>query len=295
MAACFKTTEHTCVMDKKNWFTEVCEESGSAFSLQISEKLHEEQTDFQKIEVYKTEQFGHLMVIDGFIMLSQRDNFLYHEMMAHPVLYTHKNPKRIVVIGGGDCGTLSEALKHPGVEYVLQVEIDERVTRLSETYFPELTQSNNDPRAEFFFGDGIKWMEDAADNSIDVIIIDSTDPIGPAEGLFRAPFYRQCRRVLGQHGLLVQQSESPLIHQDLLVSMRSEMHAAGFAQQQTLCYPQPVYPSGWWSATIAGQNSLTRFRLDDINAKPFTTHYYNAEIHQAALATPEFLKQHFRP
>ena len=123
-------------LDDANWFTEVCDEGGTAFSLRIREKLHEEQSDYQHIAIYETETYGRLMVIDGFIMLTDRDNFLYHEMMSHPALYTHPAPRRVLIIGGGDCGTLREVLKHPEVERADQVEIDERVTRLAEEYFP---------------------------------------------------------------------------------------------------------------------------------------------------------------
>ena len=273
----------------QNWFTEVCDECGTAFSLKIKGKLHEEQTEYQKIEIYDTEKFGKLMTIDGFVMLTSRDNFLYHEMMSHPALFTHAAPKRVVIIGGGDCGTLREVLRHPGVEEAWQVEIDERVTRLSEQYFPELCDSNDDPRARFFFGDGVKWMQEQAEGSVDVIIVDSTDPIGPAEGLFAEPFYRDCLRALGDNGVLVQQSESPLLHLELLKKMRGGMLAAGFSGVKTLPFPQPVYPSGWWSATLAAKGGeLGEFREEDARAKGFETVYYNADMHRGALAQPEF-------
>ena len=165
--------------EPENWFTEVCEEGGSAFSLHIKERLHSEKTAFQTIDIYRTSEFGNLMVIDGFVMLSARDNFFYHEMMSHPALFTHDDPGNIVIVGGGDCGTLREVLRHESVSHALQVEIDERVTRLSEQFFPELCEANEDARAEFLFGDGIKWMAEAQDGSVDVIIVDSTDPIGP--------------------------------------------------------------------------------------------------------------------
>jgi spermidine synthase len=212
------------------WFTEICKESGSAISFEIRAKLHQEQSPFQRIEIYATTQFGNLMVIDGFVMLTTRDNFLYHEMMSHPALFTHPNPKRVVIIGGGDCGTLREVLKHPGVEHALQVDIDDRVTRLGDQYFPELCESNGDPRAELVFGDGIQWMKDAAPGSVDVIIVDSTDPIGPAEGLFTEAFFRDCHRALGEHGVMVQQSESPLLHyQSIIQPLHRAMGAAGFS------------------------------------------------------------------
>ena len=262
-----------------------------AFSLKIQGLLHSEHTAFQTIEIYQTESFGRLMVIDGYIMLSERDNFFYHEMLTHPVLFTHPDPRRVLIIGGGDCGTLRETLKHPGVETVRQVEIDERVTRLAEEFFPELCSANLDPRAHFHFGDGIRWVEEAGANSYDVMIIDSTDPIGPAKGLFSEDFYRSCRHALGQTGLMVQQSESPLLHLDLIHSMHQAMRNAGFSQRHTLYFPQCVYPSGWWTATMAGSlQTLENFRNAAAEARPFPTRYYNPPIHQAALATPEFLR-----
>ena len=274
------------------WFTEVCEDAGSAFSLRIKEKLHEEKTEFQLIEIYDTQTYGKLMVIDGFVMLTSRDNFIYHEMLSHPALFTHPDPVDVLVIGGGDCGTLKEVLKHSGVRRVQQVEIDERVTRISEQYFPELCSSNNDGRAEFIFEDAIQWVKDSADNSYDVIIVDSTDPIGPAEGLFSTDFYCDCRRVLRSEGILVQQSESPLIHEKILTSMHASMHEAGFIATQSLLFPQSVYPSGWWSATMASNNVLSEFREEDAVQKSFATHYYNCDGHRAAMSYPEFFKKY---
>lgn len=278
-----------------NWFSEINEEGGIAFSLQVSEKLHEEQTPYQKIEIYETKKFGTLMVIDGFIMLSDRDNFLYHEMMSHPVLYTHANPENVLIIGGGDCGTLREVLRHKTVKQAWQVEIDERVTRLAEEYFPELCSANNDSRAKLLFEDGIKWVENAPSQSLDIIIIDSTDPIGPAEGLFSAPFYKQCHRALKPSGILVQQSESPLIHMRILKEMYQAMDQSGFADVKTLSFPQTVYPSGWWSATMACKDkAIAGFREQDALKKPFETQYYNTQIHRACFAMPEFFVRQIR-
>jgi len=272
-----------------DWFTERCPAGGSAFALQLKDKLHDETTPFQRVEIYSTTHFGNLMVIDGFVMLTSRDNFLYHEMMAHPALFTHPDPQRVVIIGGGDCGTLHEVLKHPGVKHVVQVEIDERVTRLSEKYFPELCESNHDPRVTFDFGDGIQRMKDAPAGSADVIIVDSTDPIGPAKGLFSEPFYRDCYNALGADGLIIQQSESPLLHYDsIIIPMHKAMRAAGFSDSISLQFPQPCYPSGWWTATLAGKKDVRNFRKKGAQQKAFPTRYYNAAIHQGALAQPEF-------
>jgi len=279
-------------LDDKTWFTECSEEQGIAFSLSINGKLHEEQSPYQKIEIYDTRKFGNLMVIDGFIMLTQRDNFVYHEMISHPALFTHPDPKKVLIIGGGDCGTLREVLKHPGIEKVQQIDIDERVTRLAEQYFPELCESNDDSRAELMFIDGIKWVADAPDNYYDVIIIDSTDPIGPAEGLFAKSFYQDCWRALGENGLIIQQSESPLLHMNILSKMYTDMKGAGFIDSLTFFFPQCVYPSGWWSTTMASKdNALVNFREADAEAKLFNTRYYNASVHRGAMCAPSFFYQ----
>ena len=280
-------------MNPSQWFTEQVPAAGSAFSLKIKQKVHEEQSEFQHLEIYETETFGNLMVIDGCTMVSTRDNFFYHEMMSHPALYTHPNPKRVWIIGGGDCGTLREVLKHPSVEQAVQIDIDERVTRLAEIYFPELCESNNDPRADLKFIDGIKWVKDAAPNSVDIIIVDSTDPIGPALGLFSEDFYRDCFNCLSENGMIVQQSESALFNMKLIGEMRNAMSTSGFGHLQTLFFPQCLYPSGWWSATIAGKADLSSFREQDSVNKPFETVYYNVDIHKASLAQPEFFKKAF--
>lgn len=273
----------------QTWVTEAIDATGTAFALK-GKKLHEEQTPYQKIEIFETETFGYLMTIDGCTMVSTRDNFLYHEMMSHPALNSHPKPETVVIVGGGDCGTLREVLKHGEVKSATQVEIDERVTRLSEQYFPELCDKNGDPRATLFFGDGIQWMKDAAPGSIDVIIIDSTDPVGPAEGLFGKKFYLDCIKALKPNGMLVQQSESPLLHLELIKEMHTAMKEAGFAETTLLHFPQVIYPSGWWSGSIAlKQKGSLVSRLEQADA--LDTQFYNRETHGAAFALPSFVKK----
>jgi spermidine synthase len=212
-------------------------------------------------------------------------------MMSHPALFTHPDPKRVLIIGGGDCGTLHEVLKHKSVELAEQVELDERVTRVAEKFFPELCESNNDPRAKLHFTDGIKWVADAKPGTYDVIIVDSTDPVGPAAGLFSETFYKNCLKALRPNGVVVGQSESPLFHADLIRSVQKSFRVAGFRDVATLFFPQCTYPSGWWSATMACKDgTVAQFRAKDSAAKGFATRYYNHEIHAAALARPEFLR-----
>lgn len=279
------------------WFTEHNHPFGQennpfgAFSIKVTEKLHEEQTEFQLIEIYQTEFFGKLMVFDGYIMLTERDNYLYHEMIVHPALFTHPNPKNVVIIGGGDCGTLKEVARHPNIQTITQIEIDQRVTELSQQFFPELCEANNDPRVELVFDDGIAWINSAEDNSIDIIIIDSTDPIGAAIGLFTPEFYADCIKKLSDSGLLVQQSESPFYNLDFIQKIQKDLKAIGFNDVRALSFPQPTYPSGYWTATMACKNLVTtEYRIEAAINKAFPTKYYNADIHQAALAQPEFMK-----
>jgi spermidine synthase len=270
-----------------SWFTEACDECGTAFSLHQAHKIHDEQSDFQHIEVYETAKFGKLMVIDGYVMLTTLDNFIYHEMMSHPALFTATDPKHVLIIGGGDSGTLREVLKHAAVQHAVQVDIDERVTRVSEMFFPELCEANADPRAELLFEDGIKYVADAADSSFDVVIIDSTDPIGQAARLFSTEFYTDCQRILRDGGVMVAQSESPLCHLPLIKSMRGNMRDAGFSAVQTLHFPQPCYPTGWWSCTLAGKGiALDAFRYEAAAQRAFTTRYYSADGHRGAANLP---------
>ncbi len=275
----------------ENWYTEVWAGQGSALSLKIKAKLHDEQSPYQRIEVYETEAFGRLMTLDGLVMVTDRDNFIYHEMLVHPALFTHPQPKRVLIVGGGDCGSLREVLKHDIVELAEQVELDERVTRVAEKYFPALCEANGDPRARFHFTDGIRWVAET-DARYDVIIVDSTDPVGPAAGLYSEAFYRHCYKRLGPRGIVVAQSESPLFHSGLIRAMHERMRAAGFLDVATLHFPQCTYPSGWWSATLACKDAaLSGFREEAAVAKRFATRYYNRGVHSAALAAPEFLFQ----
>ena len=272
-----------------SWFSEPFDVTGTAFSLKIKAKLHEEQTPFQHIEIYETDSYGRLMVFDGCVMLTTLDNFIYHEMMSHPALQSHPDPQNVLIIGGGDCGTLHEVLKHPSVQRCIQVDIDERVTRVSEEFFPELCSSNNDPRADLLFDDGIKYVADCADEQFDVVIIDSTDPVGQAARLFGTEFYSDCHRITRNGGLLVAQSESPLKQLDLIKSMSNNMKLACYSSTHTFEFPQSCYPTGWWSCTMAGkENNFENIRPMD---SAVTTKYYTTESHRGGLTLRPFIKQ----
>ena len=268
-------------------------DQGSCFGVAVKKRLHHEQSQFQLVEVFDSEHFGRVMTLDGLMMVSDRENFIYHEMLTHPTLLAHPAPKRVGIIGGGDCGTLREVLRHQAVESATQVEIDEAVTRAAEQWFPQLCEANSDPRASLLFDDGIAWIENLPDNSLDVLIVDSTDPVGPAAALFGEAFFSHCRRVLGNSGFLVQQSESPLYHPDLIINMKNRLAAGGFAAQHLMLFAQPVYPSGWWSAIVGGpQGSFVPVRQEPGLLE--TCRYYSSDIHQAAQVLPAWLDRRWQ-
>lgn len=274
------------------WITEAHGESGSAFSLKQVALLHEEQSRFQKIEVFQTAAWGNLMLLDGCTMVSARDSFIYHEMMTHPALYSHPAPERVAIIGGGDCGALREVLRHREVKCVTQIDIDERVTRVAQKYFPELFEAQHDPRAELLFADGFAWIEATDADSLDIIIVDSTDPVGPGEVLFTAKFYEACINALHDGGILIQQSESPLLHMLTIERMYENLYAAGCVDVKTLFFPLPIYPSGWWSATLGRKGlPIDGVRRPMPGEQAVAMRYYNADIHRSAFAAPEFFKQ----
>jgi spermidine synthase len=284
-----RPARESAAMTAATWMHECFDPTGSAVGFRVTGKCDEVQSPFQKIEIFDSTDWGRLMLIDGALMLTARDNFLYHEMITHPALFTHAAPRDVVIIGGGDCGTLSEVLKHPGVASVVQCDIDEQVTRMAEKWFPELCERNHDPRATLLFDDGVAYMRQREDASVDVVIVDSTDPIGPAEGLFNQAFYAECLRALRPGGVLVQQSESPLMLLELIRDMRRAMRGAGFDRLQTLPFPQPCYPTGWWSVTLARKGHDFGFREADARAHSFATKYYSADIHRGAQSLPPFV------
>ncbi len=276
------------------WFSEEWAGEGSGISFRVRSKLADVQSEFQRIEVFETERFGTLLTLDGLVMVTSRDNFLYHEMLVHPALYAHPAPRDVLIIGGGDCGSLQQVLRHPEVERVTQVEIDEQVTRVCERFFPELCADNGDPRATLHFKDGIDWVRSAAPGSYDVILVDGSDPLGPAAVLFAEEFYAACFAALRPGGILAGQTESPLFHLDLLTHVHRTAQAVGFADCQTLFFPQCVYPSGWWTASLARKGEPLELPPSSRFGEMPVMQYYTPQVHQAAFAAPAFFLRALR-
>ncbi|MFW6347208.1 MAG: polyamine aminopropyltransferase [Cyclonatronaceae bacterium] len=266
----------------------------------IKRQLFHEVTPYQTVEVFETDTWGNLMTIDGMVMLSEKDEFVYHEMMAHLPLLTHPKPENVLIIGGGDGGTAREVLRHESVKNVDMVEIDEAVVRASKLHMPEVGDFGN-PKLNVIYENGLTFV-DGPENTYDVIIIDGSDPVGPAVDLFKKEFYENCRRCLTENGVLISQTESPFVpayHE----SIRSVQRAINdlFPVARLLLTYIPLYPSGMWSMSIASKqrDPLSEEVLREIAERSASFQqklkYYNKEMHAAAFALPGFVKQIIEP
>lgn len=258
-------------------------------SCRIKETLYTGKSDFQEIIVVDSYQFGRMLVLDGVYQTSIAEEFTYHEMIAHVPLYTHPNPKKVLVIGGGDGGTVREVLKHSSVEYVKMVEIDGAVVDVAKKYLPEISKAliENPPQLDLTIGDGIAHMA-SVENEYDVIIVDCSDPIGPGEGLFSYDFYKNVYKALKADGLFVQQTESPIYHQPLIKRLTKDIKSL-FPITKFYLSHIPIYPGGMHSFTMGSKkyNPLEA----DVELLPSGLRYYNEEIHKACFALPNFVKE----
>ena len=275
------------------WFTER-QTTDLALSLRVIRTLCRETTPYQELLVAETASFGRLLSLGGTIQLTERDEFFYHEMLAHVPLAAHPAPHRVLVIGGGDGGTVREVLRHEGIERVDLVEIDEAVVRAGRTYFPGLASGLDDPRVRVHYEDGIAFVARAAEASYDVVLVDSTDPVGPAVGLFRAAFFRSVARALGPDGIVAAQSESPLLHGDLIAETAGQMRQALDRVALYLC-PVPTYPSGQWSFLIGARAGGPALSDPRPGLSLPGTRYYTAGVHRAAFELPPYAAAHVEP
>lgn len=270
------------------WFYEHYDEKAS-LGLKVRRKLHEEQSKFQKIEVFETEFFGNLLTLDGLVMLSEKDEFVYHEMITHMPLCTHPRPERVLVVGGGDGGAIREILRHDTVKEAVLCEIDERVTRVCEKFFPSTTTGLNDPRVQCHFDDGFAFMQ-RHENYFDVIITDSSDPVGPGVALFKEDYYRLVKKALRPGGIMVSQSESPWFYEETMGSMTAAMGQV-FRNVQTYIALIPLYPSGFWTISFASDDHrLEKFDAARSAKIAANSRYYNPDIHRGATALPNFVR-----
>jgi spermidine synthase len=250
--------------------------------------LHQEITPFQKLDVVETVELGKALILDGALQISERDEFIYHEMIAHIPMLSHPNPERVLIIGGGDGGALREVVRHPELCKVDMVEIDEQVVKASKRFFPQVASAFTDKRLTLYIEDGLEFAR-GQHGPYDVIIVDSSDPVGPAEKLFTEDFYRNLSNLLDDEGMLVVQSESPLFYEEYFKNAYKNMQSV-FPIAQVYTASIPTYVSGPWTFTVGSKKHRADIIADN-RVVPASLKYYNKEIHQAAFALPEFIRQ----
>ncbi len=265
-----------------HWYTETYD-ARSRYSLAVTRTLHSSKSEFQTIEMFETKLMGKTLALDGLFQTSEGDEFFYHEMITHPALCTVANIENVLVIGGGDGGTVREVLRHPAVKKCTMVEVDAEVIRVCKEHIPQFG-AWDDPRLELRIEDGIEFVKRSAPASFDVVILDNSDPVGPSEGLFGSPFYQNVKKVLAPGGAFVVQSESPILMADLFDSIQLELRKQ-FSDVHPLFAPVPIYGASLWSWTIAAESFEPQKPIEErVEAISGGTRYYNRAIHSGAFA-----------
>ena len=273
------------------WYTEE-HTKNVRFSIKIKEQLLSAQSEFQQIDVFDSPEFGRFFTLDGLVMLTEKDEFIYHDMIVHVPMAVNPDIKNVLVIGAGDGGTARELTRYPSVENIDLVEIDKMVVDICQKYLPKTASQLTDPRVHLYFEDGLRFVRSRV-AEYDLIIVDSTDPFGPGEGLFTKEFYGNCHKALSEDGILVNQHESPYYD-----SYAQSMQAAH--QKIRAFFPVcsvyqahiPTYPSGHWLFGFASKkyHPLKDLRAQKWNALGLETKYYNTDLHKGCFALPSYVK-----
>ena len=274
------------------WYTEKHSDN-VGITMKIIKTLFSGKSDFQQLDIVETLEFGRMMLLDGLVMVTERDEFIYHDMITHPALFTHPNPKKVLVIGGGDGGSIREIMKHPEVELAVLCEIDGLVIEKSVEFLPSMAAEidGNNPRVKLHVDDGLAYINDHQ-NEFDIILVDSTDPIGPAVGLFEEKFYQLVFSALKDDGIMIAQSESPFYHAEIQKNMYQNLRAVFPIVEMYQAFI-PTYPSGFWSFAFASKkyHPITDFDHDRAVKRKFHTRYYNEDLHRGAFMLPTFARE----
>lgn len=272
-------------MDMELWYTEK-QTKNHGITTKIRKTLYHDKSDFQSLDVIDTVQFGKMLVLDGMVMTTDQDEFVYHEMISHVAMNTHPDPKEVLVVGGGDGGVVREVLRHPSVIKVVLAEIDGKVIEASKKYFPQIAGKLDDKRVDVQVTDGILHIQQNP-GKYDVIIVDSTEPVGPAEGLFQKPFYEGIYGALKEDGIMVAQTESPWFNRELIRQVFRDISDT-FPIARLYTASIPTYPSGLWSFTI-GSKKYDPLHVDTSSLQPMNTRYYRPEMHRSLFDLPRFV------
>lgn len=279
--------------DLEAWFEEK-QENFLGIRYRVDKVLYSQQTPFQRVDVIENSNFGPILINDGLVNVTLKDEFVYHEMITHVAAYSHPKPKRALVIGGGDGGTARELARHKSIESIQVIEIDEGVVNACKEFLPQCAVGFDHPKVNLTIGDGIKFVEQAKkDNQkYDIIIVDSTDPIGPGEGLFNRSFYENVAQLCDDNTIVISQAEGPWfnekVQRELLAILREIFNIT-----QIYNYHNISYPTGTWSFSFASQSvhPLRNMDLERIKSDDFEFNYYSSEIHRSAFALPSFMKK----
>ena len=277
------------------WYTEK-HTADVYFSIRVDRQLCSVQSEYQRIDVFESKEFGRFMTMDGYMMLTEKDEFIYHEMITHVPMAVHPNPRQILVIGGGDGGAVRELLHYPSVESVDLVEIAPMAVEISRKYLPFTACRLSDPKVRIFHEDGVQFVRGRED-AYDVIIVDSTDPFGPGEGLFTGEFYGSCFKALRKDGIMVNQHESPFYPDDAAAMQRSHKGIAkSFPISRVYQAHIPTYSSGHWLFGFASKkyHPTEDLRRETWSALDIPTKYYNLNLHVGSFCLPNYVERLLR-
>jgi len=266
------------------WFTEI-DRDNLKINYRIKEVVYSETSPFQHIMILDSYDFGPMLVLDGAIQSTALDGYIYNEMITHIPLNIHPNPKNVLIIGGGDCGAAREVAKYPGIQRIDMVEIDEMVVKASKKYLKEVSGDLSDPRVNFIFKDGTAFVKEKRDYLYDVIIVDSSDPVGPAVKLFELEFYKDLYNNLHEDGLMVCQSESPFFYPEMMVNIQKRLKSI-FPVVKLYMATVPTYPGGFWSFTLGSK----KYGKPNPEAFDKDTKYVNKGIIKSCFQLPNFVK-----
>jgi spermidine synthase len=270
------------------WFTETLH-VGWRQQIKVEKVLYHDKTEHQDLILFESAHWGRVLALDGVVQTTTGDEFAYHEMLVHPALLAHGRARSVCIVGGGDGGTLREVVKHGGVQRIVKAELDPGVIEFCKKFLPSLSDGAfDDPRLELSFGDAAAFMAKEGER-FDIILVDSTDPIGPGAALFTERFYRDCRRRLNEGGILVTQAGNPAMAAQELADVMARKRAAGFADVDFLLTVVPTYIGGYMGLGWASDDTTRRrVRIDTLRSRPIPEglRYYTPEVHAAAFAHP---------
>lgn len=278
------------------WYTENHTENVK-FSIRVDRQLASEQSDFQRIDIFESQEFGKILTLDGYLMVTEKDEYIYHEMITHIPMATNPNIRKVLVIGAGDGGTVRELTKYNCIEKIDMVEIDEMVVELCKKYIPQTACKLDDPRVNIHFQDGLRFVRSAKAGEYDLIIVDSTDPFGVGEGLFTKEFYGNCYKALSDDGILVNQHESTFYSSYANSMKRAHSRIKQFFPTALVYQAHiPTYPSGHWLFGFASKkyDPRTDLKADWWNSLGIKTRYYNTILHQGCFAIPNNVRDELR-